>query len=238
MRECWENLIRYHHKHMEARVTPHDKLKPALRQWMTGAGYYKAIRAMEFAAKVHTGVRKDGKTPEFAHQVAIAGYVQTLLPSLMHPEETLCAVFLHDVVEDYEEQVPLERVRDLFGESVSDPVGRLTKVMGGVKKDINRYFAGVASCPISSFVKLGDRVHNFQSMVGVFSYAKQREYLEEGRIHFLPMLRQARRNFPEQTLAYENVKFLLKSQMSLIEAIHATAAEPSHEDAIPLARAI
>jgi (p)ppGpp synthase/HD superfamily hydrolase len=89
-----------------------DKLHISLRYWILGRGYNVAARAMDFAEKHHTGTRKDGVTPEFAHQVAIAHYIRTL-PDLVYPEETLATIFLHDVVEDYD--VPLTELSGKFG---------------------------------------------------------------------------------------------------------------------------
>jgi hypothetical protein len=63
-------------------------------------------------------------------------------------------------------------------------------------------------------------MHNLQTMVGVFTFEKQKTYIVEVRVLFLPMLKAARRNFPQQVLAYENIKHVLLSQIELIEAMH------------------
>lgn len=75
----------------------------------------------------------------------------------------------------------------------------------------------MATDPIASVVKMADRAHNVQTMVGVFTADKQRRYVEEVRTWFMPMARQARRNFPMQYGAYENLKILLRCQTALIE---------------------
>jgi len=51
-------------------------------------------------------------------------------------------------------------------------------------------------------------------MVGVFTLEKQSSYIDEVEKYFLPMLKQARKNFPEQVDAYLNVETMLNQQVS------------------------
>lgn len=195
-----------------------NKLQISMRYWLLGRGYNLALKAMEFGAEHHTGFRKDGVTPEFNHQISIAHYLRTL-PGLLFPEETLATAFLHDVSEDY--HVDRETLAAKFGPRVADAVWRMTKEFRGVRRAEAEVFTAIAQCPIASIAKAADRIHNFQSMVGVFKLEKQKVYIEEGEEHFLPMIKKARRLFPEQEPAYENAKHMLRSQMDLIRAIHA-----------------
>ena len=70
-----------------------EKAEVSLRYWLIGRGYIQALKAMEFGKRYHKGLRKDGVTPEFHHQISIAQYVRTL-PNLIDMERTLCVVFL------------------------------------------------------------------------------------------------------------------------------------------------
>ena len=194
-----------------------SKLRVSLRYWLLGKGFMNACEAMEYAEQFHTGFRKDGVTPEFDHQISIAHYVRTL-PDLMHQEETISTVFLHDVREDY--NVSDHEIRQKFGNLVADAVERMTKVFRGTKKNEHEVFAQIADCPIASIAKGGDRIHNFQTMVGVFTPKKQISYIEEGKEFFMPMLKTARRRFPRQEAAYENIKHVLTTQMALISKMH------------------
>lgn len=196
-----------------------EKQKIALRYWLLGmsnvdSNYLKVLEAMEYAASFHTGYRKDNVTPEFAHQISIAHYVRTLYKNLIYPVETLCAVFLHDVCEDYD--IPYSEIERLFGKIVSNATERLTKVFRNVKKTPEEYFGLISECPIASVVKGGDRIHNLQSMPGVFVINKQKGYILESETNILPAIKKAKRNFPEQELAYENIKLMLLSQIYLI----------------------
>jgi hypothetical protein len=57
-------------------------------------------------------------------------------------------------------------------------------------------------------------------MVGVFTIEKQRDYIQETQDYILPALKEARRRFPRQEPAYENIKHMLKSQIELLQAAH------------------
>jgi len=63
--------------------------------------------------------------------------------------------------------------------------------------------------------------YNLQTMQGVFDYEKQAAYADEVDQWFYPMLKQARRNYPRQYPAYENLKIILRIQCDLIRHIHA-----------------
>jgi len=194
------------------------KKEISLRYWLLGRGYHKASEAMEFGKRHHKGVRKDG-APEFSHQVAIALFARTLIDSLMYPEETITTIFLHDIREDYD--ISDGEIRTLFGDTVANAVAAMTKVYRSHKRDPFEVFDNLSQDPVASIAKGMDRIHNFSTMLGAFNVAKQEEYIAEAELHFIPMLKRARRMFPQQEAAYENVKWALRSQIDLIKAIHA-----------------
>ena len=156
-------------------------------------------------------MRKDGVTPELQHQIEITHYLRTLLPSLMFPEETLTAALLHDVTEDY--GVLSSTINERYGHDIALAVQLLDK--NG--KDPDFYYSSIANNPIASIVKGGDRMHNIQSMIGVFTAEKQAKYICEVEQRFLPMLKTAIRKFTRQELAYENIKHVLTSQLELLK---------------------
>jgi (p)ppGpp synthase/HD superfamily hydrolase len=187
------------------------KIKAAVRYWLLGRKYYLAHDAMEFGLEYHRGHRKDGVTPEFQHQLSQANYARTLESSLIYPEETLATIMLHDVVEDYD--VSIETIHNRFGSKVGHAVARLTKTK---PYTLESYFKGMELDPIASIVKGCDRMHNVQSMPGVFNHKKQLSYIEETETYILPMLKLARKRFPYQEPAYQNVKTMLQSQIELL----------------------
>jgi (p)ppGpp synthase/HD superfamily hydrolase len=200
-----------------------EKKLLTLRQQLVGARYHHALAALEFAHRFHTGLRKDGVTPEFQHQIEIALFALTL-PDLMFREEVIATILLHDVREDYD--ITDREIRDLFFQDsafaarVAQAVENMTKVFRGIKKNEAGLFDAMSQDPIASIAKGCDRMHNLQSMVGVFKLAKQKAYIQEVHDLFLPMLKKARRLFPHQVNAYENIKHILQSQIQLIEAVH------------------
>lgn len=204
------------------------KREIACRYWLLGRGYYNAARSMAYNKKLFAGTRKDGITPEFDHHVCQVQYVRTL-PDLLFPEETICTIFFHDTPEDKgispEEIARMFPKDQEFSKRVSDPVWRMTKKWRGEKRCEKALFEEMARCPISSIAKGCDRIHNVQTMVGVFTFEKQRAYLEEVDRLFLPMLKEAECNFPEQEAAYKNIRTVLRNQSALIRAFLGNSAE-------------
>lgn len=199
---------------MSMSMNKYEKMRVAMRYWLHGKGFTEAVKAMEFAADHHIGFRKDGTTPEFHHQISIASYIRTL-PEVMHPQETLATTFLHDVVEDYD--VDLQVIEVEFGKRVRRAVSLLSKKIGGYETKNEEYYMSMRDNAVASIVKGADRMHNFQTMPGVFTQDKQRRYIEECEKFILPMLKAARKKFPEQEPAYENIKHVLLSQIGLLK---------------------
>jgi (p)ppGpp synthase/HD superfamily hydrolase len=199
----------------------HAKLFISLRYWLLGMAqsdprYFKAVEALDYAAKFHTNKRKDGITPEFYHQLNIVHYIRTIHKMLINPLEAIITAILHDTSEDYD--LSYDEITRLFGERVSKSVELMTKKFRDISKPTDAYYNAMANCPIASIDKLADRMHNLQSMVNVFTIQKIKDYLIETETYVLPMLKKAKRNFPEQELAYENAKLIIVSQIELINA--------------------
>lgn len=204
------------------------KLRIALRYWLTGRAhvderYVMALEALHFAEKLTTGTRKDGKTPAFQHQLEIAHFLRTICQDHPKAPDIMAVAMLHDVPEDFD--VGFEELEKRFSADIARSVNVLTKKHRGTKRDPVAYFDGISYDNIASLVKGADRIHNLQSMVGVFTREKQAAYCDEVRQHFLPMLKKARRNFPADEARYENIKHVLRSQLELLEA--ALAATPA-----------
>jgi (p)ppGpp synthase/HD superfamily hydrolase len=195
----------------------HDKQLTYMRGMLDGMGFYRALEALEFSARLEEGrVRKDGETPNFHHQLQVARLVSTLLPHCLHPEDTITAAFLHDVLEDHPNVVTRGMLEDQFGHDVTSAIWKLSKKHGGLVKSADTYFGEMARCPIASVVKLADRAHNLHTMQGVFTPTKQEAYVTELDEWFFPMLKEARHRNPRQYGAYENLKILLLCQYEIL----------------------
>ena len=191
-----------------------------LRHYLKGKGFHSALKALKFGeeehSKIGTGYRKDKVTPNFYHQVEIALSLITL-KEVVHEEETIIAGLLHDVMEDC--NVEKTVIEQKFGKLSADAIEKLTKEFKGIKKDMQSYFDVIATCPIASLVKLADRMNNISTMVGVFTIPKQEEYVKEIKDYFIPLLKEARGNFPEQSMSYHNMSLFLKQMCKTIEAV-------------------
>lgn len=200
-----------------------EKIRLALRYYLQGAAdhdcrYFVTLHAFDFSMGYHIGKRKDGVTPEFMHQLETTQFIRTLRSSLLFPAETIAVMLLHDTAEDYD--VPFAQIREKFGAGIEHGVQRMTKLHLGRKKSPQQYFEEMLDCPRATLCKGADRIHNQQSMIGVFTREKQLSYIEETRAWILPMLKKARRLYPEQENAYENIKRVLMAQIEMLEAIN------------------
>lgn len=204
----------------------------AIRHTLLGKNWFNALGAMEFALGFHKGTRKDKITPEFFHQVEIAGFLLTLADSLCYPEDTIAVSFLHDCPEDYD--VSFEEIESKFGHRVAMSTKLLTKTHRGRKIEPAAYFANMIDDPIASVNKGVDRINNQSTIVGVFSREKQDAYVVETSEYILPMLKAARKCCPRQFNAYRNIMFVLNSQLDMIRAVHAaldSTKEMEHRNA-------
>jgi (p)ppGpp synthase/HD superfamily hydrolase len=201
---------------MSNELERYQKLSITLKSYLKGKGYHKALEAFEFAKERHPGFRKDGKTPNFQHQIEICLFLITL-KEIEFEEETIIAGLLHDVREDADVEHIV--IKKLFGKRVADAVEKLTKEFNGIKKDTQEYFNQIALCPIASLVKLADRIHNVSSMVGVFTIPKQDHYVFEIKEYFFPLIKKARNNFPQQHMSYHAMGTFLKNMCKTVEAV-------------------
>jgi (p)ppGpp synthase/HD superfamily hydrolase len=201
-------------------------LKKTLRYALMGRAscdprWYIAVKALDLGVKYHKGFRKDGKTPEFQHQIEIALYLLTMEKLLIDAPRTIADALLHDLGEDYGDLISFEEIGEATDEIVAADCRLLAKEYRGEKKTPGQYFGPLSGNPRISVVKGGDRVHNMRTMAGVFKLEKQIAYCDETEEHFFTFLKLARRAFPEQEPVYENIKFMLTTQMGIYRSINA-----------------
>ena len=79
--------------------------------------------ARNFAKKKHTGqLRKNGKTTTFSH---LKDVVKNLKKMKVTNEDTICAGWLHDTIEDTD--TDFDSIKDRFGKNVAEIVVSVTK---------------------------------------------------------------------------------------------------------------
>ena len=203
------------------------KLRLDFRAWILAKAendkeYYKVLEALNVAEKYHSDNRKDG-SPTMIHQMSIVQYLKTMVHVIEKPVDVFVAALLHDTYEDYPES--FFELKEKFPKQL-EYIIRVSKmryeynedgeVVDTVKLSNEKYYSGMAKCPVCSVIKPTDRIHNVYSMVNVFSHDKQTRYLEEVDDFVLPLIKAAKRLFPQQTPIYENMKSFLLVKRDLI----------------------
>lgn len=188
------------------------KIRTFTKGYLTGKGWNMALRAMHFAEEHHTGFRKDGVTPEFEHQISQVLHAKTMLFGGVKEiaEQLLCTIFLHDVMEDYD--VSRQQLLEIVDQPTVDAVWCMTKVFNKIKSSPEQYYHNLSENRIASVAKAFDRYHNNSTLVGVFTMGGMEHYHRENEQLIIPMLKQAKKNFPEQEAVYENLKHMIRNQ--------------------------
>mgnify|MGYP001092661758 CR=1 FL=1 len=127
----------------------------------------KIERAFRFAKAAHKGVRRRSGEPYILHPIAVAKIV---ISELGLGSTSICAAFLHDVVEDTD--YTREDIEANFGSKIAGIVEGLTKISGGI-------FGAKASLQAENFrklllsmstdirvvlIKMADRLHNMRTL--------------------------------------------------------------------------
>lgn len=203
------------------------KREVALKYYLLGREYTAALIALNFAAGHHIGLRKDGVTPEFQHQLEIALHIVTLSLPLELEENCIIAALLHDVQEDH--AVESATIAAKFGPEIKEAVWLLTVKFEGYRKNANEYYTQIADNQIAAIVKGCDRVHNLNSMHGVFVDTKKASYIDEVVEHFIPMLKRAADNFPHLHQPLMNIRQTLKMIVKHVSVMLEATPTPERE---------
>lgn len=207
------------------------KLRQSVRFKLLGAysvdpSFAVALDALSYIEEISEGkFRADGITPELIHPLSVTALLMTLQPALLFPADTFTAALLHDSVEDL--GVSVEYIRERFGIRPSHAVRRVSKVVHGVKvPSLTEHFLEMGDCPIGTVLKGADRAVNLSTMnINQFSAERQLKQATETEEYILPMLKAARKRFAQQEPAYENLKFILMSQVRLLRLQHGALQE-------------
>lgn len=205
----------------------YERQVAAARYWLLGMSssdmrYLRVLEAMEFGKAHHIG-KRNGGGPEFMHQVEIFHLLRTLHHHLNDPVTVYILAFLHDCIEDAQKQpdgtkkyVGPQDITDRWGVEICDKLLNMSKEVLGIKNS-EYSLDTVFNDPDTALAKLADRAHNISTMMGVFKRPRAERYIVETRDEFLPRAKSARRKFPAQESAFENLKLLLNCQLQLID---------------------
>lgn len=146
-------------------------------------------RAYRFAKEAHKGIRRRSGEPYILHPIAVAKIASQ---EMGLGSTSICAAFLHDVVEDTEYTV--EDIEQHFGKKIAQLVAGLTKISGGI-------FGDKASAQAENFrkllltmsedirvvlLKMADRLHNMRTL-GSMSPNKQYKIAGETLYIYAPL---------------------------------------------------
>ncbi len=191
------------------------KMYTYIRGFATGAGMQDTRRALAFARKKHDGqLRKSGEA-YIIHPLTMAC---NALSIGIKDDNVIATILLHDVCEDCD--VGLQELP--VSDSVKHSVSLMTfSIMHGETKEVakNRYYNMILQDRAATLTKLIDRCHNVSSMAGTFSEEKLTAYIEETRKYVLPLIKEAKLQYPEDF----DVLFALKYHItSVVDSIEAT----------------
>ncbi|MDE6340095.1 MAG: RelA/SpoT family protein [Muribaculaceae bacterium] len=124
-------------------------------------------RAFRFAKEAHKGVRRRSGEPYILHPIAVAKIV---ISELGLGSTSICAAFLHDVVEDTE--YTKEDIEANFGPKIASIVEGLTKISGGIFGDkaslqaenFRKLLLSMSTDIRVVLIKMADRLHNMRTL--------------------------------------------------------------------------
>ncbi len=142
-------------------------------------------RAFEYSQSAHRGQKRKSGEDYITHCVEVG----KILASLYLDTASICAAFLHDVVEDTD--VDVVEIRNEFGEEIATIVDGLTKI-GRVEfsssteqqaENFRKLLVSMARDARVIIVKLADRLHNMRTLDALPAGKRQRIALETRDIY-------------------------------------------------------
>lgn len=168
---------------------------------------HQTSKVLPYARELHKGQVRKGKdkVPYIYHPLLVACHALALG---IDNDNIVSAALIHDVCEDCGITADKLPVNDETREAVC----LLTKT--GVNEE--QYYNKISENSIATIVKLLDRCNNISGMAAGFSKEKIVKYIKETEKLVYPLLKKAKRQFPE----YSNQIFLIKYHIiSVVEAI-------------------
>lgn len=146
-------------------------------------------RAFKFAKEAHAGVRRRSGEPYILHPIAVAKIASQ---EIGLGSTSICAAFLHDVVEDTDYTV--EDIRRNFGDKIAQLVEGLTKISGGIfgekasmqAENYRKLLLTMSEDIRVVLIKMADRLHNMRTL-GSMLPAKQYKIAGETLYIYAPL---------------------------------------------------
>lgn len=176
--------------------TPQPQSVPnidALLNRLSQTGGYdleKVKKAYAVAEEYHRGQMRRSGEPYIIHPIAVA----EIVADLQLDTDSICAAFLHDVVEDCPGDDNLAMIRREFGRDVAeivDGVTKLVRIPFETKQEesienLRKMFLAMSKDLRVIFIKLADRLHNMRTL-NYRSEEKQRSIALETMHVYAPL---------------------------------------------------
>ena len=203
-----------------------EKMYTYIRGFATALNMEQTLKALSFAREKHSGQFRKSGEPYIIHPLTMACDAMSMG---IKDDNIIATILLHDVCEDC--SVSLQEL------PVNDTVRRGVQlmtfyIMDGETKEIatKRYYNMLIESKEAVITKLIDRCHNVSSMAGIFSIEKLKSYIDETRTYVLPLLRQAKDHFPEESDRLFTLKYHITS---VVDAIDLTMQAFESKEQIP-----
>ena len=198
---------------MSKSVFSPDKMYTYIRGFATALRMEQTLKALTFSRKKHQGqLRKSGE-PYIVHPLTMACDAMSMG---IKDDNIIATILLHDVCEDCGVSLQELPVNDVVRRGVQ--LMTFT-VLDGETKEIakTRYYNMLIQSKEAVITKLIDRCHNVSSMAGTFSIEKLKSYIDETRTYVLPLLRQAKDHYPEESDRLFTLKYHITSVVDAID---------------------
>ncbi|MGI6006657.1 MAG: HD domain-containing protein [Ruminococcus sp.] len=188
-----------------------------IKEYSGRNGKEQTLAALDFAREKHKNQIRSGpkRAPYIIHPM---GMVCHGLALGITEDEILAAALLHDVCEECD-VTPSELPA---GEAVREAVSYLTCKIpeeADRKKARAQYMETIKENRIALIVKLLDRCSNVSTMAEAFSRKRLKNYIEETRIHVLPLAAAARIKYPEYGSIVYVLEYHIRSVIDAVEAV-------------------
>lgn len=198
---------------MSKSVFSPDKMYTYIRGFATALRMEQTLKALTFSREKHQGqLRKSGE-PYIVHPLTMACDAMSMG---IKDDNIIATILLHDVCEDCGVSLHELPVNDVVRRGVQ--LMTFT-VLDGETKEVakTRYYNMLIQSKEAVITKLIDRCHNVSSMAGTFSIEKLKSYIDETRTYVLPLLRQAKDHFPEESDRLFTLKYHITSVVDAID---------------------
>lgn len=166
--------------------------------------------ALELAVSAYGSSRRDDGALAISHPLSMAC---TAISMGVRDDATIATILLHDVCEDYN-----YRVQDVSESSaVRNGVRYMTithRKRETLKCEVKtRYFEEILESREATITKGFDRIHNFESSIGVFNRDRALKLWRETYYLLMPALREAKHKWPAYSDLFHAIRERLRTNL-------------------------